>query len=382
MMFSVKKDRVLLWTIAGLVGAFIVWACIARIDEFARGMGKVVPLGGSQVIQSLEGGILRSLEVEEGARVRKGQELAILDDTSVRAAFEDLQGRSVYLRAAITRIKAELENRKNIEFDPDFEAYQNIVETERSLFEARSRRIRELEEAQTKRLDLVQSELDIAQSLARSGAASQVNVIQLQRSQADMRKEMSEIQNGYYQELATELAGREAELFSVRQQLSQKADVLQRTVLRSPVDGIVSKQHVTTQGGVLAPGQPIMEIVPIGERQLIEAEIDPKDVAFLSAGLEASVKLTAYDYTIFGVLEGKLVYISPDTILDSTRPDAKPYYAVRIETSGETLKDAEGEPLPIIPGMIAEVSIKTSNRRVIASIIKPLLRGTEAFSQR
>ncbi|UUP19755.1 HlyD family efflux transporter periplasmic adaptor subunit [Nitratireductor thuwali] len=382
MMFSVKKDRVLLWTIAGLVGAFIVWACIARIDEFARGMGKVVPLGGSQVIQSLEGGILRSLEVEEGARVRKGQELAILDDTSVRAAFEDLQGRSVYLRAAITRIKAELENRKNIEFDPDFEAYQNIVETERSLFEARSRRIRELEEAQTKRLDLVQSELDIAQSLARSGAASQVNVIQLQRSQADMRKEMSEIQNGYYQELATELAGREAELFSVRQQLSQKADVLQRTVLRSPVDGIVSKQHVTTQGGVLAPGQPIMEIVPIGERQLIEAEIDPKDVAFLSAGLEASVKLTAYDYTIFGMLEGKLVYISPDTILDSTRPDAKPYYAVRIETSGETLKDAEGEPLPIIPGMIAEVSIKTSNRRVIASIIKPLLRGTEAFSQR
>jgi adhesin transport system membrane fusion protein len=132
----------------------------------------------------------------------------------------------------------------------------------------------------------------------------------------------------------------------------------------------------------LAPGEKIMEIVPIGDRQTIEAEIDPKDVAFLSTGQSASVKLTAYDYTIYGMLEGELVHISPDTILDQTRPDAQPFYAVRIRTDGKGLEDANGEPLPIIPGMIAEVNIQTGNRRVITSLLKPLLRGTEAFSQR
>lgn len=382
MIDSTRKDRTLLYVIAALMVSFITWASIARVDEYTRGQGKVVPLSGAQVIQSLEGGILQDLEVSEGDRVTVGQKVAVLDDTGVRSEYEDLLGRSAYLRAKLARIRAELAEKDEIVFADDLESYPNILRTERTLFDARRRRIRELKETQAERERLTRSELSIIEGLGRSGAASKASIIQLQRSLADMQQDVAENLNTYYQELATELAENEAELLSVRQQLSQKKDVLERTVLRSPVDGIVNKRYINTRGGVLAPGEKIMEIVPIGDRQIIEAEIDPKDVAFLSAGQPASVKLTAYDYTIYGMLEGELVHISPDTILDQTRPDAQPYYAVRIRTDGKGLEDATGEPLPIIPGMIAEVNIQTGNRRVITSLLKPLLRGTEAFSQR
>jgi len=382
MIDSTRKDRTLLYVIAALMVSFITWASIARVDEYTRGQGKVVPVSGAQVIQSLEGGILQDLEVSEGDRVTVGQKVAVLDDTGVRSEYEDLLGRSAYLRAKLARIRAELAEEDEIVFAEDLSNYPNILRTERTLFEARRRRIRELKETQAERERLTRSELSIIEGLGRSGAASKSNIIQLQRSLADMQQDVAENLNTYYQELATDLAENEAELLSVRQQLSQKKDVLERTVLRSPVDGIVNKRYINTRGGVLGAGEKIMEIVPIGDRQIIEAEIDPKDVAFLSTGQPASVKLTAYDYTIYGMLEGELVHISPDTILDQTRPDAQPYYAVRIRTDGKGLEDATGEPLPIIPGMIAEVNIQTGNRRVITSLLKPLLRGTEAFSQR
>lgn len=374
-------ERPMLWASALVVIVFFVWAANAPLEEVTRGVGKVAPLNRGQIIQSLEGGIVHQITVEEGEEVAPGQVLAELDDTRFRTAWQDLQGQTIALRAALSRLYAEMDGASAITFEPDVLKYPHVVGIERALFAARRRRFIETSQSLGERIALANNELNLVRPVVRQGAVSAVDEIRLERAAADLKGERAEARNSYFQEINDEIAKKSAELESLKQQMAQKRDALIRTQLRSPVRGIVKDLQVTTRGGVVDPGQTIMEIVPLDDQLYVEAEIRPRDVAFLHPGQSASVKITAYDYTVYGDLKGKLVFISADTLKDETKREAEPYYRVRVLTNSASLRGPDG-PLPIKPGMVAEVAIQTGKKTVLEYLLKPLLRGQEAFSER
>ncbi|MCO6177491.1 HlyD family type I secretion periplasmic adaptor subunit [Ciceribacter sp. RN22] len=375
--------RPMLWMTALTVVAFLIWAANAPLEETTRGQGKVVPLSRGQIIQSLEGGILESLAVHEGEEVEANQMLAVIDDTRFRAAYQDLNGQTVALKASLSRLRAELEGADEIIFDPEVANERDVVQAERENFEARRRRIVEAVASFEERLSLARQELDLIKPMVKRGAVATVKQIELERAVADLNGELNETRNSYYQDINDQIAKKSAELASLTQQSEEKRDALTRTVLRSPVRGIVKNLEVTTRGGVIGPGDKIMEIVPLDDQLYVEAKIRPQDVAFLHTGQPATVKITAYDYTIYGMLTGKLVFISADTIMDESRQgkDAEPYYRVRVLTDSAALEGPEG-PLPIKPGMVAEVNIQTGEKTVLEYLLKPILKGQEAFHER
>lgn len=376
-----RRHRTILWMFVFTVVAFFVWAANAPLEEVTRGTGEVVALRRGQIIQSPEGGIIQSIEVREGDEVEAGEELVIMDPTQFRAQYEDLQGQTLALRASLSRLKAELNNADSIAFDFDVAREPEIVTVQRHLFEARRRKLAETTTALEEQLALAERQLELIKPMVERGAMSAVEGIRQEEKVADLRSRLDDAKNTYYQEVTDEIAKQSSELASLNQQLAQKKAALEHTVLRSPVRGIVKKLNVTTRGGVVKPGETIMEIVPLGDQLLVEAKIKPRDVAFLHTGLPANVKITAYDYAIYGMLSGKLVFISADTIVDKTRKDAEPYYRVRVLTDRAALQGPEG-PLPIKPGMIAEVDIETGKRTVLEYLMKPILRGTEALTER
>lgn len=377
----VGRRRPVLWLTALVIVAFFVWAAFAPLDEVTRGNGKVIPLSRGQIIQSLEGGILRSIDVQEGDEVRAGQTLAIIDDTAFRAEFADLKGQTIALRASLSRLHAELIGAQKIEFDAEVQQATDIVRVERDLFSARRRKMQEAVANLNEKLVLSQKHLQLVQPMVKSGATSRVEGIKAEREVADIRGQLFEARNNYFQEINDQISKQSGELASLNQRLAQKQDALTRTDLKSPVRGIVKNLSVTTKGGVVKPGETIMEIVPLDDQLFVEAEIKPRDVAFLSPGLPATVKITAYDYSIYGSLKGKLVFISADTMKDETRRDQEPFYRVRVLTDSASLHGPDG-PLPIKPGMIAEVDIQTGQKTVLDYLLKPILKGQEALSER
>ena len=345
-------------------------------------MGKVIPFSRGQIIQSLEGGIVTNILVRAGEEVAAGQVLAELDDTRVRSEYQDLKGRVLALRAALARLQAEMAGATQIRFDADVAEHDDVVNAERHLFEARRRRLDESVASLRERMQLAEEQLNLIRPMVARGAASAVEEIQLQRTVSDLHGELTDVENTYYQEVNEAFATKRTELASLQQQLTEKRDALERTVLRSPVRGIVKDLEVTTRGGVIGPGETIMEIVPLDDKLYVEAEIRPQDVAFLHTGQPATVKITAYDYTIYGALDGELVFISADTINDETvRADEQPYYRVRVLTNEAALEGPEG-PLPIKPGMIADVNIQTGTKTVLEYLLKPIIKGQEAMRER
>ncbi|MDZ5695738.1 HlyD family type I secretion periplasmic adaptor subunit [Chelativorans sp. M5D2P16] len=374
-------QRSVLWLTVLAVLIFFLWAANAPLDEVTRGMGKVAPLSRGQVIQSLEGGIVADILVREGEEVSAGQVLAVLNDAQIRAAYRDLNGQVIQLRASLSRLHAEQDGADEVQFDAETAKHPEVVEVERELFVARQRNFIEAIATLEERQKMAQRELDLVGPMVERGAASVVDEIQLQRVIADLRGELAKTRNGYFQEINTEITERSAKLHSLEQQLAQKRDALKRTEMRSPVRGIVKNLRMTTRGGVIAPGETIMEIVPLDDQLYVEAQIRPRDVAFLRPGLPATVKITAYDFSIYGALSGELVFISADTIRDETRTDSEPYYRVRVLTDSAYLEGPDG-PLPIKPGMVAEVDIQTGSKTVLDYLLKPILKGQQALSER
>ena len=378
---ELRTGRAILWLTVMVVIVFFAWAANAPLDQVTRGTGKVAPLSRGQIIQSLEGGIVNNIAVQEGEEVAAGQTLAELDDTRFRTEYEDLNVQSIANRAALNRLAAELDRADEITFDADVAAHPDVVQTEEQLFQARRRKLAEAMSSLKERKDLAERHLHMVRPMVRRGAASEVQEIELKRTIADIDGQLADLENTYYQEINDEIAKRSAEQSSLEQKLAQKRDALDRTVLRSPVRGIVKNLKVTTRGGVVGPGETIMEIVPLDDKLYVEAQIRPQDVAFLHEGQPASVKITAYDYTIYGMLQGELVFISADTIQDETRRDEQPYYRVRVLTDKAHLDGPNG-PLPIKPGMVAEVDIQTGRKTVLEYLLKPILKGQEALGER
>lgn len=360
----------------------IVWAALARVDEVTRVDGKVVPDGREQNIASLEGGILRSLAVREGALVEKGQELLQLDPTRVEAQQNEGVAKRLALKATLARLEAESTGRA-LKFPPDVTADQELVNGETEVYNARRRALDEGVGAIRRSLSLLNREVFMSERMSAKGLISEVEVMRLHRQANDMQLQIQERVNRFRQDASTELVRVRSELAQLEEQIVVKHDVLQRTTLYSPVRGLVKNIKLGTVGGVVPGGATIMEIVPIGDRVLVEARIKPADIGFVRVGLPAEVKLSAYDYYTYGGLKGTVEYISPDALGEESKTAAQDntYYRALIRSEVSTLK-AKGKPLSVMPGMTATIEIRTGERSVLQFLLKPVLKSQEAFRER
>ena len=353
-----------------LMAVGYLWASSAVLDEVTVGSGRVIPSSREQVIQSLEGGILSELQVREGDIVDKDQVLLRIDDIRFGAPFREAQSRITALRAANARLRAEASGGA-LTFPADVRADQVKLETE--LFESRRHQLEESLTGLRRSHQLADEELKITEPLVQNGVVAEVELLRLKRQVNDLLASLQERRNKFRADARADLAKNEAELAAIAESNTARADQVKRAVIRAPMRGTVKNVRVTTLGGILQPGQDIMEIVPLEDQLLIEARIKPSDVAFLRPGLPGMVKITAYDFSIYGGLAAELVQISPDTIRDEKKPDES-YYRIQMRTRHSHLKDKEGKPLPIIPGMTASVEILTGHKTVLDYLLKPLLK--------
>ncbi|MCP8466299.1 HlyD family efflux transporter periplasmic adaptor subunit [Pseudomonas sp. ZM23] len=366
--------RPLLWTLLGGLLLFIAWASWAELDEVTRGDGRVVPFSRIQKIQSLEGGILDRLLVKEGDLVDVGQPLVRLDPTHFRTNLQESANQASVLRAAIARLDAEVLGKERIEFPADIDANGPLARSERELFASRRAKLQEGIQSVQKQIRLAQSQLDLVRPLVEKRAVSQMEALKLSQDIATLTGKLTELKSTYFQEAYTERADKKAQLAQVEPIVQQRQDQLRRTEILSPVRGRVNTILINTRGGVIQPGEPIMEVIPVEDRLLVEAKIKPRDVAFLVPGMPAKVKITAYDYTIYGDLKGTLEQISADTIEEDTVRGKESYYQVLIRTDGSQLKRGN-EVLPIIPGMVADVDILSGKRSVLNYLLRPLIKA-------
>jgi adhesin transport system membrane fusion protein len=353
-----------------------LWARAAVLDEVTIGNGRVIPSSREQVIQSLEGGILAELRVREGDVVNKDQVLLRIDDTRFGAPFREANSRIMALRAAIARLRAEASGGVLV-FPADMQADQIRLETE--LFASRRQQVEESLRALKRSYQLADEELRMTTPLVQKGVVSEVELLRLQRQVNELRGAVQERLNKFRAEARADLAKNEGELAAIGESNTARADQVKRTIIRSPMRGTVKNIRVTTVGGIIQAGTDIMEIVPLEDQLQIEARIKPADVAFLRPGLPATVKITAYDYSIYGGLDATLEQISADTIRDEKKPDES-YYRIQVRTKQSFLRGKDG-PLPIIPGMTATVQILTGHKTVLDYLLKPLLKAKSSALQ-
>ncbi|TDV56644.1 adhesin transport system membrane fusion protein [Pseudomonas graminis] len=369
-----------IWICAVMLACFLAWAAWFQVVEVSTGTGKVVPSSREQLIQSMEGGIIKELNVSEGTLVERGQVLAQLDAVKSESNVGESEAKYRAALASVNRLQAEV-SEKPLTFDASLDKYPELRRAETDLFNARRRGLSETLTGIESSLKLVRSELDITENLAKIGASSRVEVLRLNRQRSELELKATEARSEYMVHAREDLAKANAEAQMLSAVIRGRSDSLSRLTLRSPVRGIVKDIKVTTIGGVVPPNGQLMQIVPLDEQLLIETRISPRDIAFIHPEQQAKVKITAYDYSIYGSLDGKVVTISPDTIQDEVKPEIF-YYRVYIRTDADVLRNKAGKTFAIVPGMIATVDIRTGEKTVLDYLIKPLNRAREALRER
>ncbi len=405
--------HVLLFTIAVFFVVFLAWASWASLEEVTRGTGRVIPSRQVQVVQHLEGGIVSEILVAEGDTVEEGQVLMRIDNVRAASDYREKRARYLGVLAAIARLEAEIEETA-IEFPPEVLAEaREVAESEIALFNSRQEKLqtdleilrrqaeqreRELAELESRLAQaresyrLVREELELTRRLAKQRLVSKTELLRLERQANDLKGEIEQtrlavervrssvreayqrIENAFSKfrsDALRELSALQSELAGLEQIVLAGEDRVRRTELRSPVRGIVKKIYVNTRGGVVAPGERLIEVVPLEDTLLIEANIRPTDIAFIRPGQQATVKITAYDFSIYGGLEGRVEHISADTI---TNDKGESFYLIRVRTDRNYL-GSEEKPLAIIPGMTAEVDILTGRKTVLDYLLKPVLKA-------
>jgi adhesin transport system membrane fusion protein len=406
--------RAILWMVLLLFALFFYWAYVSEVEEVTRGNGKVIPSQQIQVIQNLEGGILSEILVKVGDEVKKGQLLLKIDKTRFTASFEETNLKYLSHRAKAARLFAEANNKQFkipqevVEQKPEIglrekELYisrQNELSSNLAILneqvKQRQHEIKELESKLTelqKTYKLVDRELNLTRPLVEQGAVSEVELLHLERQASEMNGEMQAIKLGL-PKARSKVAEGEIAIKEEKLSFSNKAkeelndvlaqlegfsassvaleDRLKRTLVYSPVHGTINRLLINTVGGVIQPGMDLIEIVPLDDTLLIEAQIKPADIAFLRPQQSAMVKFTAYDFTIYGGLEAKLAHISADSIKDDK---GNSYYLATLRTTKNHL-GTDANPLPIMPGMVTSIDILTGKKTILTYILKPILKAS------
>lgn len=376
--FSGASRIILLSTL--LFAILGIWAYFGTLDEVSTGSGKVIPSSREQVLQSLDGGILAELTVREGDKVQANQVVARLDPTRSESNVGESAARYRASLASSARLNAEV-NDLPLTFPDALNAWPDLIASETRLYKSRRAQLADAMAELQDALVSVNKELAITQRLEKSGAASHVEVLRLQRQKSDLGLKITDLRSQYYVQAREALSKANAEVDMLAAILKGREDSVTRLTVRAPMRGIVKNIQVTTIGGVIPPNGEMMEIVPVDDHLLIETRLSPRDIAFIHPGQRALVKITAYDYAIYGGLEGVVETISPDTIQDKVKPEVF-YYRVFIRTHQDYLQNKLGRHFSIVPGMIATVDIKTGEKTIVDYLIKPFNRAKEALRER
>jgi adhesin transport system membrane fusion protein len=373
-----------IWLIGITMAVFVIWASVAWVDEIVRAPGEVVSSSRPQIIQNLEGGILAELNVAEGDVVVPGQTLARLYGTQYQSAADELADQTAGLEIRRLRIEAEMAGMTGFEVPAELsQRVPAIVASERGLLQARQAEFQARVAGAEAVLTQASTELDLLEKMYSREIAPLIEVTRARKANSDAQNRLSEAVNSTELERANDYSKTQAELAMLRQKMKLATDQLNRTVLVAPMRGVVNKLSVTTIGGVVRPGEEILQIIPLDEELFIEAKVKPRDIAAVRLGQEATVKLSAYDYTIWGSLRGQVTVISADTFKDerSRNPDGDPHYKVTLRVDREALT-ARQAGLQIRPGMQAEVELQTGGKTILTYLTKPLYKSSEALRER
>jgi adhesin transport system membrane fusion protein len=376
-----RRHRVLFWLILLTVAVFTLWAAFARLDEVAVGESKVIPSSRSQVIQSLDGGIVARLDVREGDVVARDQVLARLDPAQAQSTTGEARAKIVGLKARAARLDAEIRGIETVDFPDEVKAQPEVAAREEAAFRQNRSAIEQTLADLGAQRQLANQQLNMALPLLKSGATNDTEILRLREKIADLSSRINAARSQYDVALKKDFAETMAELEPLEQVAKGRAATLDRTEIRSPVYGIVKEVRVSTLGGVVAPGGVLMEIVPLDDRLLVEARISPRDIAFIRPGQEATVKITAYDSSIYGTLPAAVETVSPDSQIDEVDRRTT-YYKVLVRTDKAYLKTADGILHPIMPGMVATAEIRTGQKTVMQYLLKPLAKAAEALRER
>jgi len=377
-----EKSSRRIWLIAVIVVVFVVWSAFASLDEIVRGIGEVVPTMKSQVIQNLEGGIVTQLFVTEGDTVEAGQLVVKMDEMHFQSAYQELRDQSWALTLRLARLQAE--DDFSSDFVPNAELVQLALEhadSEVQLFQARRAELlatmRNLQDA----LDLKTREVDILRPMAERSAVPQIELIRAEQAAVDVRSRLSATETEFETARSQEYSEVLVKLRQIAEQIRGREDQLSRTDVRSPIRGIVNKVLATTIGGVVQPGEALLEIISLEDDLRVEGSIDPRDIGFVYVGMPATIKLMAFDFSIYGTLEGEVVHVGADTVTDERQREPRPYYEIFIELEATTLEGPAGQ-VEIRPGMQTQIELGSGQRTVLQYILKPLFKTTEALSER
>ena len=382
-----RASKTLVWVTGLTLVLALAWASWFELDEITRGQGKVIPSSREQVIQSMDTGVLSEMYVREGSLVEKDQVLLQIDDARTGAVFREAQEKLMALSALAARLKAEAYGTA-LSFPPEVKQETGLVQQETQAYNARKRALSESLRSLDISLSAVTRELSMTEPLVKQGVMSEVELLRLRRQQSDLMGQRAERQNRYLTDANNELVRVASELSQTKENASAREDAFRRTTVRSPMKGVVKNVQVTTVGGVIQAGQPILEIVPTEDEMLVEAYVKPSEVAFLKVGQKAVVKLTAYDFNKYGGLDGVLEHLSPDTLRDERQK--KPGNPMELEEGLYRImvrvKESEGMrhglKLKPTPGMTASVEIRTGQKSVLEYLFRPLQNVTQALRER
>ena len=366
-----------LWITILALAVFFIWAHYSELDTITRGQGAVIANSKTQSIQSFDGGVIENIHVKEGDIVQKNQILVTLEKIKIEAAFREQRSKVAALRAAKARLNAEIFGGQP-KFDDDIKDYPQFKINQLKLLERKRSMIKEQIDALELSLRIVKKQLQMTKALVPTGDVSLMEALKLQNQVSDMSAQIENTKNKYFQDTQTELNKIEEDLSASLQTLALRQDQLDHVVLRSPTNGIVKNIRITTLGGVVKPSEEVMQIVPAEDDLVIEAKIKPSDIAFLRKGQNANIKIDAYDYSIYGSLEGKLIYISADTLTEEAKQNEPSYYRIKVQTQGRQFSGRPQEKIEIQTGMTAIVEIKTGKNNVLKYLFKPLIKTIDS----
>lgn len=355
--------------------AFVAWAMVFKVDEVTRATGEVIASSRVQVIQAVDGGVLSKLRVKEGDRVKAGQVLAQLDQTRTGAAVGETQARLFGLKAKAARLKAEVTGAGAPTFPvAPSQSLREQLGVELALFTQRRHGLQEDLRTLRVAFDLSREKLALVEQLFKTGDASGSEVLSARSAVNEAEARLINRQNKFLEDARVELARAEDEISQYAQVLTRREQEREDAVFMANVAGIVKNIRVTTVGGVLRAGEEIMQIVPVDDELIVQAKVRPADIARVRPGLEANVRFDPFDYTIFGSVAAKVIYVSADTLKEQTNRGEEIYYRVHLATTPAPVVTSSGKTLEILPGMTAQVDIRTGDRTVMDYLLKPLRR--------
>lgn len=375
--FFAPQGRISMMTLLflGLL-SFGVWAAFFEIDQGVRTQGQMISSGRTQIIQAADGGVLFKLAVIEGQQVKAGQLLAVLEKSRAEAGFEESRAKAAALRIALVRAQAETRLET-----PNFrarngDADENFIRAQQRLFQQRRHSLDQEVAALSEGLSMARAELRMNLKLFDDGDVSQLDIFRARRQVNEIENRVAGARNKYRQDSSAEVAKLEEEISSVNSRLEERQSVLDHTDLTAPVDGIVKLLRVSTIGGVLRAGDELMQIAPTDDALIIEAKVAPVDVGLLRTGLPASVKIDAFDYSVYGSLNGKLTYISPDT-LSEPGPNGQPqtFYRVHVALAKVQAQNPKARSILVMPGMPVTVDIRVGSRSILKYLAKPIYKA-------